>query len=171
MALQTSGPISLLQIATEFGGYTSGPINLGDYYRDASSGGPVSSGSLAASDTNGLSPGTATATCLLKANGQAVTVDENGTVVQGNWYTPTTTNIITNYWFRTTITSGTGSSTGWVQGTAGTDISITNTITTSGPFATRSGSSVGYFDISLTNGGAIIGTWNFNCQTFLSSSA
>jgi hypothetical protein len=134
-------------------------------------------GGLGASNTSALSPGTATALCGWRYDGQVFTQDENGITYRGNWYTPTTpSSVIQNYWFRTTVTSGAltsgGSGVGtWQKPTINSDWDVGASAHTTGKFASDSRSASGHIDISADGGTTILATWSFSCNSFISSAA
>lgn len=138
MALQTSGAISLLNIATEFGG--TAPHSLSEYYRG---GGLVpntpantnvpTSGVISLSNFYGASASSGSIVNPLPGQGTYTTSDETisymqvrfttnglvyiedtgtvyGAMLAGNWFTPATTNIGNSYWIRVILNSTSGSS-------------------------------------------------------------
>lgn len=138
MALQTSGAISLLNIATEFGG--TSPHSLSEYYRG---GGLVpntpantnvpTSGVISLSNFYGASASSGSIVNPLPGNGSTYSSSDDissqvylyvntdgimqvnttsaGTTTIGNWFTPTTTGIGNSYWVRFVLNSTSGSST------------------------------------------------------------
>lgn len=135
MPLQNSGAISLLNIATEFGG--SAPHSINEYYRGgglvpntpANSNIPTS-GTISFSQFYGASASSGNVVNPLPFNGSSYsalddfvadiglylnsdgTYQINGSAAyispipsNGNWFTPTTTGIGNNYWVRFTRTS------------------------------------------------------------------
>lgn len=138
MPLQGSGAISLLDIATEFGGTsphalteyyrggglvpnipvnnnvpTSGTISLTNFYNASASGGSIvtplpGQGSYTSSDE-----ANSFMYIIFNTNGQ-IAVQDTGSVygyaIIGNWFTPTTTNIGNSYWVRVILNSTSGSS-------------------------------------------------------------
>lgn len=144
MALPSSGPLSLGDIQTEFGG--SNPISLNEYYAggayvpagtSGTFGAVPSSGTISIQNFYGtskvvyrldtdiyidfaLSPTDARVTFSVNSNGTVlVTGDTSGTLDSYNWLTPTTGS--TSYYVRATPTSGTFSS-----GTTGTWLALTS---------------------------------------------
>jgi len=152
----------------------SGTLELSHFYGTSASGGGgtgVSSGALSANNVGSVSPATATCIAGLLYDGRTFTQDGSGIIYHANWYTPTSPGgIIQNFWFRTTVTSGALTSGGagvgtWQQPSPGTDWDVGATAHTSSTFASDIQSAFGRIDISLTNGGAIIGTWNFSLSS------
>jgi hypothetical protein len=144
MALPSSGPLSLDDIQTEFGG--SNPISLDEYYAggayvpagtSGTYGAVPSSGTISIQNFYGtskvvyrldtdiyidfaLSPTDARVTFSVNSDGTVlVTGDTSGTLDSYNWLTPTTGS--TSYYVRATPTSGTFSS-----GTTGTWLALTS---------------------------------------------
>lgn len=143
MVLPTSGPLSLDDIQTEFGG--TNPISLSEYYAGGANvpsgtsgtNGPVpSSGTISISDFYGtsnvvyrldsatyqdfaISPDDARVTYTVGSDGTLLVTDATfGTIASYNWITPTTGS--TTHYVRATLTSGTFSS-----GTTGSWLALT----------------------------------------------
>ena len=144
MPLPTSGPLSLNDIQTEFGG--TNPISLNEYYAgganvpagtSGTNGAVPSSGTISINNFYGtskivyrldsdvyldtaLSPTDARVVFSVNSNGTVLaTGDTAGTLASYNWITPTTGS--TTYYVRATLTSGTFSS-----GTTGTWLALTS---------------------------------------------
>jgi hypothetical protein len=144
MPLPTSGPLSLNDIQTEFGG--TNPISLSEYYAGGANvpagttgtfGAVPSSGTISIQNFYGtskivyrldsdvyldtaLSPTDARVVFSVNSNGTVLaTGDTAGTLASYNWITPTTGS--TTYYVRATLTSGTFSS-----GTTGTWLALTS---------------------------------------------
>lgn len=144
MPLPSSGPLSLNDIQTEFGG--TNPISLSEYYAGGANvpagtsgtNGPVpSSGAISISNFYGTSkavfrldtntytdttfdPGTAGVTLAINSNGSlTATGDNSGTLDSYNWITPTTGS--SSYFVRATLIGGSFSS-----GTTGTWLALTS---------------------------------------------
>lgn len=146
MTLPTSGPLSLSDIQTEFGG--TNPISLSEYYAGGANvpsgtsgtNGPVpTSGTISISDFYGtsavayrLDPGTYLDAAFSPNDAQVdFSVNSNGSVLATagvsfpttltsyNWITPTTGS--TTHYVRATLTSGT-----FTSGTTGTWLALTS---------------------------------------------
>jgi hypothetical protein len=144
MPLPTSGPLTLAQIQTEFGG--TNPISLSEYYAGGANVPAGTSGTFGAVPSSGtisiqnfygtskivyrldsdvyldtaLSPTDARVVFSVNSNGTVLaTGDTAGTLASYNWITPTTGS--TTYYVRATLTSGTFSS-----GTTGTWLALTS---------------------------------------------
>jgi hypothetical protein len=144
MPLPTSGPLSLNDIQTEFGG--TNPISLSEYYAGGANVPAGTSGTFGAVPSSGtisiqnfygtskvvyrldsdvyldtaLSPTDARVVFSVNSNGTVLaTGDTAGTLASYNWLTPTTGS--TTYYVRATLTSGTFSS-----GTTGTWLALTS---------------------------------------------
>jgi len=158
----------------------SGPIQMSQFYGTSQAANPISSGTLTANNTSNIAttaPKTARAQVGLTYDGRTFTDDALGLVYHANWYAPYVAgvSVVENFWFRITITSGaltTGGGAGsgvWFQGTHLSDIAPGASAHTSNAHQTDSQHAAGYIDISATNGGAILGTWNFSCTSFIDS--
>lgn len=144
MALPTSGPLTLANIQTEFGG--SNPISLNEYYAggayvpagtSGTYGAVPSSGTISIRNFYGtskvvyrldadtyldsaLSPTDAGVTLNINSNGTVVVTSLNlGTLASYNWITPTTGS--TTYYVRATLTSGT-----FTSGTTGSWLALSS---------------------------------------------
>jgi hypothetical protein len=163
MALQTSGPISLNDIQAEFGG--SAPTSITEYYRGGSlvpdtvaNSGIPTSGTISLTDFYGAvaaPPVTVTLTnrtvaissdflstqayVLFETNGTLVIPNGLGgtTLITGEWATPVTAGVGSNYQVRATLSTGTTPTgpalgTWWTINTA-RQWSVTDTIADSVP--------------------------------------
>ena len=144
MALPSSGPLTLADIQTEFGG--SNPISLNEYYAggayvpagtSGTYGAVPSSGTISIRNFYGtskvvyrldsdiyidsaLSPTDAGVTLNINSNGTVVVTSLNlGTLASYNWITPTTGS--TTYYVRATLTSGT-----FTSGTTGSWLALSS---------------------------------------------
>lgn len=175
MPLPSSGPLSLNDIQTEFGG--TNPISLSEYYAGGANvpagttgtyGAVPSSGAISIRNFYGTSkatfrldtntytdttfdPGTAGVTLAINSNGTLVVTGTNaGTLDSYNWITPTTGS--TSYYVRATLIGGSFSS-----GTTGTWLALTSnrtwTVTQSGA-GTKTANAT--FEIASDSGGTNI---------------
>lgn len=164
MALPASGTITLLQIATEFGG--TAPHSLSEYY--AAAAGVPASGAISFSDFYGKSAEavsisnltvsasgspTQTATYTLESDGDVITTTTDfGSFDQGDWITPKAA-APSDYQVRATVTSGDLSS-----GTAGSWLALTSNRSWSRSRATE-GSDTCVLTIEIRKGtGSVLAT-------------
>lgn len=174
MTLPTSGPLSLADIQTEFGG--SNPISLSEYYAGGglvpsgttgTYGAVPSSGTISIRNFYGtsavvyrldsdiyldtaLSPTDARVVFSINSNGTVLaTGDTAGTLASYNWITPTTGS--TTYYVRATLTSGT-----FTSGTTGTWLALSSNRSWTTGFTSNSPGSkttTATFEIATDSGG------------------
>lgn len=165
MALQSSGAISLLDIANEFGGVV--PHSLSEYYGVAA--GVPSSGAISFSNFYGTSsatitlnnsyvvddsvpsPGTSTATFTLESDGDISQFKTStGTADIGDWISPKTA-APGSYEVRATLFSGAP-----ISGTTNTWLALSTTRSWS--LSVTSGQSLSVIDIEIRLGTTVLDT-------------
>jgi hypothetical protein len=190
MPLPTSGPLSLNDIQTEFGG--TNPISLSEYYAgganvpagtSGTNGAVPSSGTISINNfygtskivyrldndvysdlgINGVEP-SAGVNFTVRSDGTVlVTGDNSGTLANYNWITPTTGS--TTYYVRATLDSGTFNS-----GTTGSWLALTsNRSWLVRVFTLSSRSTTATFEIATDSGGTNVvatGVVTFNVELF-----